>query len=262
MTARPVASVFMSVLSRIRAARAALGARPAPQPVAPLDGVPQSVAIIMDGNGRWARRRHLPTAAGHRAGAKALRRVVRAAGDMGVRDLTVFSFSTENWNRPDDEVADLMVLFSELIDREVPDLDAEGVAIRFIGRLHQLDDDLLAKIAEAEARTAHHERMRLFIAMNYGGRAEIVDAARRFAAEAGPEAADEDFGRYMYAPDMRDPELIIRTSGEQRLSNFLLWQSAYAELVFSDALWPDFGPDDLADAFSQFASRSRRFGAR
>lgn len=252
----------MAIFSRLRAARAALGSRPAPERVVAHDGVPESVAIIMDGNGRWARRRHLPTAAGHRAGAKALRRVVRAAGDMGVRDLTVFSFSTENWSRPRDEVDDLMVLFSELIDREVPDLDAEGVSIRFIGRLDQLGDDLLAKIAEAEARTAHHDSMRLFIAMNYGGRAEIVDAARRFAAESAPGASDDEFGRYMYAPDMRDPELIIRTSGEQRLSNFLLWQSAYAEMVFSDALWPDFGPDDLRAAFAEFSSRSRRFGAR
>jgi undecaprenyl diphosphate synthase len=252
----------MALFSRIRAARAALGSQPAHDPGAARGPVPESVAIIMDGNGRWARRRHLPTAAGHRAGAKALRRVVRAAGDMGVRDLTVFSFSTENWSRPRDEVDDLMVLFSELIDREVPDLDAEGVSIRFIGRLGQLSDDLLAKIAEAEARTAHHQRMRLYIAMNYGGRAEIVDAARRFAAEVGPGATDEEFGTFMYAPEMRDPELIIRTSGEQRLSNFLLWQSAYAELVFSDALWPDFGPDDLARAFDEFASRSRRFGAR
>jgi undecaprenyl diphosphate synthase len=252
----------MALFSRIRAARAALAARPSPEAGDPRGTVPESVAIIMDGNGRWARRRHLPTAAGHRAGAKALRRVVRAAGDMGVRALTVFSLSTENRSRPRDEVDDLMVLFSELIDREVPDLDAEGVSIRFIGRLHQLSDDLLAKIAEAEARTAHHERMRLFIAMNYGGRAEIVDAARRFAAEAGPEAGDEEFGNYMYAPQMRDPELIIRTSGEQRLSNFLLWQSAYAELVFSDALWPDFGPRDLEAAFAEYASRSRRFGKR
>ncbi|MDP4621148.1 MAG: polyprenyl diphosphate synthase [Thermoleophilia bacterium] len=252
----------MALFSRIRAARAALGSRPSAEAAGPGGAVPESVAIIMDGNGRWARRRHLPTAAGHRAGAKALRRVVRAAGDMGVRDLTVFSFSTENWSRPRDEVDDLMVLFSELIDREVPDLDAEGVSIRFIGRLDQLSSDLLAKIAEAEARTAHHARMRLFIAMNYGGRAEIVDAARRFAAEAGPDAGDEEFGRYMYAPEMRDPELIIRTSGEQRLSNFLLWQSAYAELVFSDALWPDFGPKDLEAAFAEYASRSRRFGKR
>lgn len=252
----------MALMSRLRAARAALGTRTSARPEGPARAVPESVAIIMDGNGRWARRRRLPTAAGHRAGAKALRRVVRAAGDMGVRDLTVFSFSTENWSRPQDEVEDLMVLFSELIDREVPDLDAEGVSIRFIGRLDQLGDDLRAKIDQAEARTARHERMRLFIAMNYGGRAEIVDAARRFAAEAPPGAPDEDFGRFMYAPDLRDPELIIRTSGEERLSNFLLWQSAYAELVFSDRLWPDFGPDDLEAAFQEYASRSRRFGAR
>jgi undecaprenyl diphosphate synthase len=252
----------MALMSRLRAARAALGTRAPAEPEGPVRLVPESVGIIMDGNGRWARRRRLPTAAGHRAGARALRRVVRAAGDMGVRDLTVFSFSTENWGRPQDEVDDLMVLFSDLIDREVPDLDAEGVAIRFIGRLDQLGDDLRAKIAEAEARTARHERMRLFIAMNYGGRGEIVDAARRFAAEAGPDAPDEEFGRFMYAPDLRDPELIIRTSGEQRLSNFLLWQSAYAELVFSDRLWPDFGPDDLRSAFGEYASRSRRFGAR
>lgn len=252
----------MALMSRLRAARAALGTRTSHETLAPLAGVPESVAIIMDGNGRWARRHRLPVAAGHRAGARALRRVVRAAGDMGVRDLTVFSFSTENWNRPADEVDDLMVLFSELIDREVPDLDAEGVSIRFIGRIAALDERLQRKIAEAEAMTARHERMRLFIAMNYGGRAEIVDAARRFAAEAGPDAPDEEFGRFMYAPDMRDPELIIRTSGEERLSNFLLWQSAYAELVFSERLWPDFGPDDLAEAFREYASRNRRFGAR
>jgi undecaprenyl diphosphate synthase len=136
------------------------------------------------------------------------------------------------------------------------------VSIRFVGRLAQLDPALRRKIDEAEAMTARHDRMRLFIAMNYGGRAEIVDAARRFVAEAGPDAPDEEFGRFMYAPDMRDPELIIRTSGEQRLSNFLLWQSAYAELVFSDALWPDFGPDDLRAAFEEYSARSRRFGAR
>jgi undecaprenyl diphosphate synthase len=252
----------MAFMSRLRAVRAALGTRTSHAPVGPPAGVPESVAIIMDGNGRWARRRRLPTAAGHRAGAKALRRVVRAAGDMGVRDLTVFSFSTENWNRPAAEVDDLMVLFSELIDREVPDLDAEGVSIRFIGRLDDLDERLQRKIADAEAMTARHDRMRLFIAMNYGGRAEIVDAARRFVAEAPPGAPDEEFGRFMYAPDMRDPELIIRTSGEERLSNFLLWQSAYAELMFSERLWPDFGPDDLAEAFREYSSRSRRFGAR
>ena len=252
----------MTLLSRLRAARTALGRRHDDRPMVPIGRVPRSVGIIMDGNGRWAQQHGLPVAAGHRAGARALREVVRAAGDLGVQDLTVFSFSTENWNRPDDEVDDLMVLFSELIDREVPDLDAEGVSIRFVGRLGQLDPALRRKIDEAEAMTARHDRMRLFIAMNYGGRAEIVDAARRFVAEAGPDAPDEEFGRFMYAPDMRDPELIIRTSGEQRLSNFLLWQSAYAELVFSDALWPDFGPDDLRAAFDEYSARSRRFGAR
>lgn len=230
--------------------------------MAPIGRVPESVAIIMDGNGRWAKDNGLPVAAGHRAGARALRTVVRAAGDLGVKDLTVFSFSTENWSRPADEVDDLMGLFSELIDREVPDLDDEGVSIRFIGRLHALDRPLLDKIAAAESRTADNDRMRLFIAMNYGGRAEIVDAARRFVAEAGADADDAAFGDYLYAPDLRDPELIIRTSGEQRLSNFLLWQSAYAELVFSDRLWPDFGAEDLAEAIRDYASRDRRFGAR
>ncbi len=252
----------MALFSRLRAVRAALATRTSPGDRAPVDRVPESVAIIMDGNGRWARSHRLPTAAGHRAGARALRRVVRAAGDMGVRDLTVFSFSTENWARPREEVDDLMVLFSELIDREVPDLDAEGVAIRFIGRLDHLAPALRRRIRDAEEMTARHERMRLFIAMNYGGRAEIIDAARRFTAEAGPEAPDEEFSRFMYAPDLRDPELIIRTSGEQRLSNFLLWQSAYAELVFSDRMWPDFGPDDLRAAIEEYAARSRRFGSR
>jgi undecaprenyl diphosphate synthase len=230
--------------------------------MAPIGRVPESVAIIMDGNGRWAQQNGLPVAAGHRAGARALRTVVRAAGDLGVKDLTVFSFSTENWSRPADEVDDLMGLFSELIDREVPDLDDEGVSIRFIGRLDALDQALLDKIAAAEARTSGNTRMRLFIAMNYGGRAEIVDAARRFAAEAPADAPDDTFADYLYAPDLRAPELIIRTSGEQRLSNFLLWQSAYAELVFSDRMWPEFGAEDLADAFRDYAARDRRFGSR
>jgi undecaprenyl diphosphate synthase len=220
------------------------------------------VGIIMDGNGRWARSRRLPVAAGHRAGARALKKVVRAAGDAGIRDLTIFSFSTENWTRPSAEVEDLMGLFCELIDREVPELHAEHVQMRFIGRLDELDDLLAEKIAAAEALTAENGRLRLFIAMNYGGRAEIIDAARRFAAEAGPEAGEAEFAQFLYGPDLRDPELIIRTSGEQRLSNFLLWQSAYAELHFSPKLWPDFGPDDLLEALEAYASRHRRFGGR
>ena len=252
----------MTLLSRLRAARTALGRRHDDRPMVPIGRVPRSVGIIMDGNGRWAQQHGLPVAAGHRAGARALREVVRAAGDLGVQDLTVFSFSTENWSRPSDEVDDLMGLFSDLIDREVPDLHEEGVSIRFIGRLSALDAPLLEKIARAESVTAGNTRMRLFIAMNYGGRAEIIDAARRFAVEAGPDAPDSDFGSYMYAADLREPELIIRTSGEQRLSNFLLWQSAYAELVFSDQLGPDFGRDDLAAAFADYAARDRRFGKR
>jgi undecaprenyl diphosphate synthase len=216
----------------------------------------------MDGNGRWARERHLPVGAGHRAGARALKRVVRAAGDAGIKDLTVFSFSTENWTRPEDEVDELMGLFCELIDREVPELNAERVQIRFIGRCADLDDELRAKIDEAEALTGDNDRLRLFVAMNYGGRQEIMDAARRFAAECGPDAGEAEFARFLYGPDLRDPELVIRTSGEQRLSNFLLWQGAYAELHFSPRLWPDFGPEDLELALADYARRHRRFGGR
>jgi len=256
----------VTLRTRWRSARSVLGlGRQADeQSSAPprLSEVPSSVGIIMDGNGRWARARRLPVAAGHRAGARALKRVVRAAGDTGIRDLTVFSFSTENWNRPAEEVEDLMGLFCELIDREVPELHAERVQMRFIGRRDELDADLLEKIVGAEALTAANGRLRLFIAMNYGGRAEILDAARRFGLEAGPEAGEAEFAQYLYGPDLRDPELVIRTSGEQRLSNFLLWQSAYAELHFSPKLWPDFRPEDLHEALDQYAQRHRRFGGR
>jgi undecaprenyl diphosphate synthase len=251
------------IRTRWRSARAALGLSRHPEVLPPrLSEVPTSVAIIMDGNGRWARSRRLPVAAGHRAGARALKRVVRAAGDTGIRDLTVFSFSTENWSRPPDEVEDLMGLFCELIDRELPELNAERVQMRFIGRRDELDDELHEKIVEAETLTAENARLRLFIAMNYGGRAEILDAARRFALEAGPDDGEAEFAQYLYGPDLRDPELVIRTSGEQRLSNFLLWQSAYAELHFSPKLWPDFGPEDLQEALAQYAQRQRRFGGR
>lgn len=254
----------MTILARLRTARTVLGLGKMSRPERPagLTEVPRSVAIIMDGNGRWARERHLPVGAGHRAGARALKRVVRAAGDAGIEDLTIFSFSTENWTRPDDEVDDLMGLFCELIDREVPELHAEGVKMRFIGRLAELDDTLRRRIAEAEDLTAGNGRLRLFIAMNYGGRQEIVDAARRFVADYGPEAGVDDFARCMYGTDLRDPELVIRTSGEQRLSNFLLWQSAYAELYFSSRLWPDFDEDGLAEALADYARRHRRFGGR
>jgi len=224
--------------------------------------VPVSVAIIMDGNARWAQRRRLPIAAGHRAGAQALKRVVRAASDAGIEDLTVFSFSTENWSRPEPEVSDLLGLFSELIDRETSELDAENVRMRFIGRLDDLPDELRRRIMWSQERTAGNTGLNLFVAMNYGGRSEIVDAARRFTAEVGADGDEHDFSRMMYGPELRDPELVIRTSGEQRLSNFLLWQAAYAELYFSDKLWPEFTPQDLDAALAHYAGCQRRFGAR
>jgi undecaprenyl diphosphate synthase len=188
--------------------------------------------------------------------------VVRRAGDIGVSDLTVFSFSTENWNRPKDEVDDLMTLFSEMIDREVPELDAEGVQMRFIGRRDDLAPALRARIEDAERRTGENTRLRLFIAMNYGGRQEILDAVSRLANVPEDGVTEDAFRAALYGPDLIDPELVIRTSGEQRLSNFLLWQSAYAELYFSDKLWPDFTADDLELAVAHYGTRERRFGGR
>jgi undecaprenyl diphosphate synthase len=254
----------VTLLTRLRTARSVLGLGRAPrlEPPSGLTEVPESIAIIMDGNGRWAKERHLPVGAGHRAGARALKRVVRAASDAGVKDLTVFSFSTENWTRPDGEVSELMNLFGELIDREVHELNEERVQLRFVGRLDVLDEGLRRRIASAEETTARNQGLRLFVAMNYGSRGEIVDAARRFAAECGPDAGEAEFAQFLYAPEMRDPELVIRTSGEQRLSNFLLWQSAYAELHFSPRLWPDFGPEDLEEAMAEYGRRHRRFGGR
>lgn len=254
----------MTLRTRLRSARALLRLKAGPELAATgvSRDVPVSVAIIMDGNARWAQRRHLPVAAGHRAGAQALKRVVRAASDAGVEDLTVFSFSTENWSRPEDEVTDLLGLFIELIDRETTELDAENVRMRFIGRLDGLPAELQSRIAWSQERTESNTGLNLFVAMNYGGRGEIVDAARRFAAEVGPEGDEDDFGRFLYDTDLRDPELVIRTSGEQRLSNFLLWQAAYAELYFCDRLWPDFTPDDLDAALAHYAGCQRRFGAR
>jgi undecaprenyl diphosphate synthase len=255
----------MTLRTRWRSARALLGLKGDSEPHSETTvsrDVPVSVAIIMDGNARWAQKRHLPVAAGHRAGAQALKRVVRAASDAGIEDLTVFSFSTENWSRPQDEVDDLMVLFTELIDRETEELNAENVRMRFIGRLDALPDQLRRRIDSSQTLTAANSGLTLFVAMNYGGRGEILDAAKRLVAENGPDASEEDFRRLLYGPQMRDPELVIRTSGEQRLSNFLLWQSAYSELFFSDRLWPDFGPDDLDAALAHYAGCQRRFGAR
>jgi undecaprenyl diphosphate synthase len=215
------------------------------------------VAIITDGNGRWASRRGLNVAEGHRAGADTVKARLRDAVDLGIRELTVYSFSTENWSRSDDEVAALMAMFSQRILGETPELDAEGVRMRFIGRREGVSPRLLEQMRWAEETTAGNDRITLFVAFNYGGRAEILDAARAFQG-----GGEEEFRRHLYAPEMHDPDLIIRTSGEQRLSNYLMWQSAYSELHFTEVLWPDFSRDDLESALAEFAARKRRFGGR
>jgi undecaprenyl diphosphate synthase len=216
-----------------------------------------TVAIIMDGNARWAEARGLPVLAGHREGAKTLKETVKTAVRLGIDELSVYAFSTENWSRPRAEVEGLMAMFAELIDSETPELNEQGVRMRFIGRRKQVSQRLQERMHWAEGETAHNRRMKLFVAFNYGGRAEILDAAARFTG-----GDEEDFARFLYAPEMKDPDLLIRTSGEIRTSNFLLWQCAYSELVFTDTLWPDFSEADLQAAIDEYAERGRRFGAR
>ena len=215
------------------------------------------VAIITDGNGRWAEQRGLPVVEGHRAGADTVKARLRDAVELGIEELTVFSFSTENWSRPTEEVEGLMRMFGERIDAETPELDAEGVRMRFVGRHEGVAPELVEKMRLAEERTAGNERISLFVAFNYGGRAEIVDAARSFDGDS-----EDDFRRHLYAPEMHDPDLLIRTSGERRVSNYLLWQCAYSELVFRDELWPDFDRAAFEDSLREFEARRRRFGAR
>jgi len=215
------------------------------------------VAIITDGNGRWARGRNLPVIEGHRAGADIVKERLRDAVDLGVKELTIYSFSTENWSRSDEEVSGLMRMFAERIAGETPELNEEGVRMRFIGRREGVEPDLVDRMTWAETTTRHNDRITLFVAFNYGGRAEIVDAARRFTG-----TTEDEFRELLYAPEMHDPDLIIRTSGEQRLSNYLLWQSAYSELHFTDVLWPDFSREDLEAALAAYAARARRFGGR
>ena len=215
------------------------------------------VAIITDGNGRWAQQRGLPVAEGHRAGADVVKARLRDAVELGVEELTVFSFSTENWLRPAEEVEGLMRMFGERIDAETPELDAEGVRMRFVGRREGVAPPLVEKMEWAEAKTAGNERITLFVAFNYGGRAEIVDAARSFEGDS-----EEEFRNHLYAPEMHDPDLLIRTSGEQRISNYLLWQCAYSELVFRDELWPDFDRAAFEASLAEFEARRRRFGGR
>jgi undecaprenyl diphosphate synthase len=229
-----------------------------------LPEVAHAVAIIMDGNGRWAAEHGVTVAEGHRAGSRALRPVVESAIDLGVDSLAVYAFSTENWSRSPDEVAALMEIFGETIDRELEDLATQGVRCRFLGRREHAPDWLRAKMDELESATADRSKLQLWIAFDYGGRAELVDAARRLL-ESGidPEDVDDDaLAACLYEPKMPDPDLVIRTSGEQRISNFLLWQSAYAEYLFTDTLWPDFGAEELRAAIEEYALRRRRFGGR
>ncbi len=215
------------------------------------------VAIITDGNGRWAQQRGLPVVEGHRAGADVVKARLRDAVELGVKELTVYSFSTENWARPPAEVAGLMAMFAERIDSETPELNQEGVRMRFIGRREGVPEDLRSRMEWAEAETEANERITLFVAFNYGGRAEILDAARAF--QGGDE---DDFRKLLYAPEMHDPDLLIRTSGEQRISNYLLWQCAYSEFVFRDELWPDFGRQAFEESLRTYEERLRRFGSR
>jgi undecaprenyl diphosphate synthase len=240
------------------------GLRPLPQSDAAVAGL--HVAIIMDGNGRWAKARGLPRALGHRAGVAALKRTVEAAQAQGVGRLTVFGFSTENWSRPAQEVLDLMSLPRIYFESDLARLRREGVRVRVIGRRQGLSNDLLAMIDEAETSTAGNNRFHLQVAFNYGGRADIADAARRLAEAAregrlDPSTIDEaTFGARLSTAEHAAPDLIIRTSGEQRLSNFLLWETAYAELVFQDVLWPDYGAAELKAALEEFRGRERRYG--
>ena len=229
---------------------------------------PEHVAIIMDGNGRWAASRHLPKIAGHREGARAVRRTIEAAIESGVAWLTIYAFSSENWRRPLGEVLDLTGLLRQYLKSELAELRANGVRLRIIGDRARFDPDIQQDLARAEADTASNTRLNLTVALSYGARAEIAAAARKLAEAArdgslDPGQIDEDrLAGALATQGMPDPDLIIRTSGEQRLSNFLLWQGAYAELVFLDVLWPDFGAEHFAAALAEYARRERRFGAR
>jgi undecaprenyl diphosphate synthase len=235
------------------------------EPAAPTGATSaRTVAIIMDGNGRWATGRGLPVEAGHREGTRALRRTVEAAIDQGLSTVAVYAFSTENWARPEDEVSSLMEILGETIERELPDLARQGVRTRFFGRRDRVPAHLREAMAALEASTEKLDTLALWIAFDYGGRAELVEAARRCIDDGlgADEVTEEAIAARLYAPELPEIDLLIRTSGEYRISNFMLWETAYAEFVFTDTLWPDFGADDLRKALEAFASRDRRFGGR
>ncbi len=228
--------------------------------------IPAHVAVIMDGNGRWAQQHHITRSMGHREGANAVERAMQSCLDSGVRYLTLFCFSSENWKRPADEVSSLMSLLDEYLSRKIEPLAEKGIRVRFVGRLEMLPENIRSKIKAVEAQPVPHERLTLILALSYGGRWEIADAARRLAEQVKngtlePSDIDEGvFSRALYLPDVPDPDLLIRTSGEKRLSNFLLWQTAYTEVVFTETLWPDFSDEDFRRALEDYASRHRRFG--
>jgi len=224
--------------------------------------LPQHVAVIMDGNGRWAKARKLPRTAGHKSGVDAVRRTVKAARQTGVRYLTLFGFSNENWSRPESEIGDLMGLLRLYLRAEAADLHKNGVRLRVIGRRDRLAADIVKLITETEKLTADNDDLYLTIALDYGGRQDILNAVKTLMSQgiAADEVNSENFSNACMTAGLPDPDLLIRTSGEQRISNFLLWQCAYTEFVFMDVLWPDFGPDHLAEAIAEYASRQRRFG--
>ena len=246
----------------------AVASTKAPDPAAPDSGFepPRHVAIIMDGNGRWAEERGLPRSEGHRRGVEALRRAVRAVGEMGIKILTIYSFSSENWSRPVTEIRDLMGLLRRFIRNDLAELHKNNVRVRVIGERIDLDPDIKRLLEEAEELTRHNDSMLLVVAFNYGGRQEIARAARRVAEQVAAgtlrpaDITAEVIGQHLDAPDLPDPDLMIRTSGEQRLSNFLLWQSAYSELVFVPTFWPDFDRSTLENAIAEYRRRDRRFG--
>lgn len=230
--------------------------------------MPRHVAIIMDGNGRWANKRGLPRTAGHKQGAESVRKIVRSAAELGIEYLTLFGFSSENWKRPEDEIQELMKLLRYYLRSETAELHKNGVCLKVIGNRDAFDHDIVEMIENAESLTKDNTDITVLMALNYGGRHDILQAAQRLAVEEGAEAGalddqqlEERFCQCLMTRDYPDPDMLIRTSGEQRISNFLLWQCAYAELIFSDTLWPDFGKPDLEAALAEYAGRDRRFGA-
>ena len=224
--------------------------------------VPQHVAIIMDGNGRWARRRNLPRIAGHRAGAENLRRIINACAEFGIKILTIYAFSTENWERPEDEVRGLMNIFTRVLDQELKDLHRQGVCLHHLGNLNGIEPALQKKVRDALELTRNNDRLILNVAFNYGGRAEILHAVRQMLADgvSPDELTDELFSSYLFTAGLPDPDLVIRTSGELRVSNFLIWQAAYAEYVAAPEMWPDFGREELYAAIVEYSKRDRRYG--